>query len=130
MIRIGKKFLKPHLCPYCGRVVMLVRHPESELCRRCRNKAHRKTLAHKQQQKKYNNQHYRRRRKQAIVNHPYCALCGRDKCLTCHHTVNVRTGEYQGKHLTVLCMSCHRLWEQKVNKIRASEGAYGKNSGH
>lgn len=119
MIRIGRKFLKPHLCPQCGAPVVLVRHPKANACKRCAAKAHRKSAGHKKQQQKYNSGAYRRARSKALANQPYCALCGGTEHLTCHHTVKVKSGEQQGKHLTVLCTSCHELWETKVNKIRA-----------
>lgn len=121
VIRIGKKFFKPHLCPDCGRLVVLVRHPKAVHCPKCRNKKHHKSAGHRKQQKKYNNSTYRRKRKTAMTDHPYCALCGRSDHLTCHHAVNVRTGEWAGKHVTVLCEKCHGLWETKVNKIRGLE---------
>ena len=30
-----------------------------------------------------------------------------------------RTGEWQGRHVTVLCDGCHQAWEAKVNRIRS-----------
>lgn len=119
MIRIGKKFLYPHLCPRCHKLVILIRHPMQRCCPACQKHYHRKRAGAKRQAKKYNNGTYRRGRAQALRNQPYCALCGSTEHLTCHHTVNVRNGEWQGQHLTVLCSDCHQIWETKVNKLRS-----------
>lgn len=118
LLKVGRKFFKPHLCPDCGALVMLVRHPAAMRCKKCRNKLHRKSSSHKKQQRKYGTA-YQRRQKKMLRQQSYCALCGSTKHLTCHHTVSVRTGEWKGKHLTVLCDRCHRLWEMRVSTIRS-----------
>lgn len=121
MLRVGKKFLKPHFCPECGELVILVRHPLSQRCPKCQQRYHRKKQSHKAQQRKYNTGDYRRRKAATLRNHPYCALCGSTHDLTCHHAVRVKSGEWKGQHLTVLRAECHRIWETKVNKIRSME---------
>lgn len=123
MIRVGRKFLKPHFCPDCHRFIVLVKHPQSKRCVTCRNRRRRKSSSEnstKRSRRKYNNDTYRRAAQKALSTQGYCALCGCTHNLTCHHTVNIRSGEWQGKHLTVLCERCHLLWEQKVNIVRSA----------
>lgn len=114
LLKIGKKFLKPHRCPGCHKFMWLVRFPVAMSCPACQKRHRRQTVG---RSKKYNTT-YRRRARRAKKTQPYCALCGSTEHLTCHHTVNVITKEWQGEHLTVLCERCHSLWETKVNKLR------------
>lgn len=122
MIKFRKKYLKLHLCPECHKVVVWVRHPKSQRCSTCHKRYRRhaeEDNAVKRARRKYNNSSYQTQRRHALNEHGYCALCGSTNHLTCHHTVNTRTGEWQGKHLTVLCENCHQIWETKVNILRS-----------
>ena len=121
MIKIGKKFLKPHFCPDCHKLILLVRNIKSLRCPTChkRYRRHRgDENAVTRSRRRYNNSAYRRARANALEKQGYCALCGATKNLTCHHAVDVKTGEWKGRHLTVLCSSCHEAWEKYVNKTR------------
>lgn len=123
MIRMGRKFIKPHLCPDCHRLALLVKHPSSKRCTCCHKRYRRHSMTDssvKRCRRKYNNASYRRRQRNALDQQGYCALCGNTQHLSCHHTLNIRSGEWSGKHLTVLCERCHRIWETKVNKIRSN----------
>lgn len=122
MIRVGRKFLRPHFCPVCHRLVLLTRHLDSRRCPTCHKRVRRHAKREnsvKRSRRKYNTDSYRKKANQALTTRGYCALCGSTKNLTCHHAVDVKTGEWVGKHLTVLCERCHEAWEQKVNIIRS-----------
>lgn len=125
MLQIGrKKFFSPHLCPDCGKLMVIIKNPCCTRCIKCQRKFCKKhpsdksIIRMKQHRKKYNKKSYKFAKKLALTNQGYCALCGGIEDLTAHHTCNVKTGEWQGKHLTILCSQCHRIWEKKVNVLR------------
>lgn len=118
LLKIGRKYLKPHFCPDCGKFSWLVRYPVQRRCSACHNRHRRQKQKEQPKDANRYDTKYRRRAKKIKALHHYCALCGSTKNLTCHHCVDVNTKEWKGKHLTVLCDSCHRLWEMKVNTIR------------
>lgn len=116
-----KKFFSPHLCPECGKLMIIIPNPCCTRCPKCQRHFLRQTNkdnAFKRSRRKHTKTSYKTAKKRAITNQGYCALCGSIEDLTAHHTCNVETGEWQGQHLTVLCDVCHKIWEQKVNILR------------
>lgn len=116
-----KKFFSPRFCKSCGKLMPIVSHPAIQYCERCTRHyrlAKQGDNAAKRARRKYNKASYKTAKKRAITNQGYCALCGSTEHLTAHHTCNVETGEWQGQHLTVLCDTCHKIWEQKLSILR------------
>ncbi len=118
MVKAFGKYFCPHFCPDCGKLMLFVRHPFSRRCSACHNKYRRKSG--RRSKRSYSNSYYRRNKSKLMEAHHFCALCGSEKNLTCHHCVDVKSGEWAGKHLTILCNRCHQLWEAKVNKERTT----------
>lgn len=122
MLKIGRKFINPHFCPDCHKLVIVIQHPSSKRCSCC-HRRHRRHSPNdnstKRSRRKYNSNAYHQQANAELDRHGWCALCGSTKNLTCHHAVQIRTGEWKGKHLTVLCNSCHQIWETKVNILRS-----------
>ena len=92
-IKIGhKRYIKPRICPTCGKLCFMAEYFRSESCMKCHRKntnakrhARRKlALKRKQPDYKYTKAYYRRRAR-LIKEHPYCALCGSPDNLTTHH---------------------------------------------
>lgn len=121
-VRVGrKKYFSPHLCPDCGKLIIIIKHPCCSRCTRCQRHFLQRVGADnalKRTRRKYRRASYKTAKKKAITNQGYCALCGGIESLTTHHTCNVKTGKWQGGHLTVLCDKCHKIWETKVNILR------------
>lgn len=128
MLKIKRKYLKPHRCPDCHKLVILVRYPNSQRCSACHKRHKRQTHPSPSmlRSNKYYNKKYKAMARRELEAHHFCALCGATKNLTCHHCVDVKTRQWRGQHLTVLCERCHQLWETKVNIVRSvcKEGRY------
>lgn len=117
--RIGRgRFIKPRICPDCHHITLLASHPKANRCIKCHQKKHRREQRHNTRFN-YRKRAWIRRKSDAIAESGWCALCGSTEHLTVHHAVDVMTGEWQGRHVTVLCDGCHQKWETKVNRIRS-----------
>ena len=120
VIRIKKKlYFKPRLCPDCGRLCLFCKCHLSQRCKRCHKKHGKKRHNRRSHlnrrvfdRLKYGTK-YKRMRKRLIKEHPYCALCGSETCLTVHHV----GGDCE--HYTVLCDRCHQAYERWNTKRRA-----------
>ena len=122
VIRIKKRlYLKPRICPMCGRRCWLCQNWASQHCKKC----HKRHIHQKKRQKiraKYGCRKsskylhgYRSRRKRAIKKQPWCSLCGSTANLTTHH---VGGGD---AHLTVLCDECHQAYERYNTKRKIKQ---------
>lgn len=103
IVKIAKhKFLKPHFCPDCGKLVLIVRHPKSVHCNKCHKKNNRKNnkINRKARLKHHYHGNYGWTKRVG-----FCALCGSREHLTAHH---VGGGAYA---LTCLCDECHQAYE-------------------
>ena len=119
-IRLANRcFLKPRICPDCGRLCIMATWWGSQRCNEC-HKEYKKTKRtlrrmHMRQEGRYKyTVAYQRARKEFIAKHPYCALCGCNNNLTTHHI----GGECNHKRMTVLCDDCHQAYERWVMRGR------------
>ena len=126
-VRIKKKlFIKPRICPECGRFAIFGTWWTSQRCHKCHEvrKRKKKTARNHLKRKLNRKQHgfkygsaYQSARKRTINAHPYCALCGATDNLTTHHV----GGGDDIHNMTVLCDECHQAYERWHKKKEEHE---------